>query len=103
MSLPTIVPYVPGMNAKYYVKRSGGFLESAVKSSLFVVNPNGRTEKVKRFLFFKKYPIVVKDAEVFVPYAAKVKNKNRITLAELSIIISALAIVSNAIVNLKKN
>src|SRR5690606_6552874 len=55
---------------KYYVTRSGGFTENALKRKSFVIYANGSQKGTRNFLFFKNYPHVEPGAEVFVPEKA---------------------------------
>lgn len=98
---PTIVPFEKGANLKYYIQKSGSFTDQARKSGTLVIYPDGKAKKVKKFLFFKTYPEVVARAEIFVPQKSD-RNKQRFTVAEWSVLVSSLAIISNVIVNLSK-
>lgn len=98
---PTIVPFEKGASLKYYIQKSGSFTDQARKSGTLVIYPDGKAKKVKKFLFFRSYPEVVARAEIFVPQKSD-RNKQRFTVAEWSVLVSSLAIISNVIVNLSK-
>jgi protein involved in polysaccharide export with SLBB domain len=98
---PTIIPYKEGENLKYYIQKSGSYTELARKNGTLVVYPDGKAKKVKHFLFFRSYPKVVSRSEIFVPQKND-KNKSRMNVAEWSVVLSALAIVANVIINIKK-
>lgn len=66
---PNAVVYNSG-RLKYYVTRSGGFTENALKRKSFVIYANGSQKGTRNFLFFKNYPHVEPGAEVFVPEKA---------------------------------
>lgn len=98
---PTIIPYKKNASLKYYIQKSGSFTQLARKSGTLVIYPDGKAKKVKHFLFFKKYPKLVSRAEIYVPQKAN-NNKSKISIGELSVLLSTLAIIANVIVNLKK-
>jgi len=97
----TFSPIIEGKHAKFYIKQAGGFLNTANKSKVFVIYPNGKIKSVKNFLFFKRYPKIVPKSEIFVP-KQNTKNRSKLSITELSIAMSALAVVANIIINLKK-
>lgn len=66
---PNAVVYNSG-KLKYYINRSGGFSENALKRKSFVIYANGAQKGTKGFLFFKNYPRVEPGAEIFVPEKA---------------------------------
>ncbi len=98
---PTIIPFKEGENLKYYIQKSGSYTELARKDGTLVIYPDGKAKKVKHFLFFRNYPEVVSRAEILVPQKND-KNKSKMSVAEWSVVLSALAIVANVIINLKK-
>lgn len=98
---PTIIPFVEGKKAKYYVKQAGSFMPLARKSGTIVIYPNGKAKAVKRFLFFKFYPKVTSRSEVLIPQRNK-NNKTRIGISEMALLVSTLGIIANVIFNLKK-
>lgn len=97
---PTIVPFEKGANLKYYIQKSGSYTDQARKSGALVIYPDGKAKKVKKFLFFRSYPEVVPRSEIFIPQKSD-RNKQGLSLAEWSVILSSLAIVANVIINLK--
>ncbi len=98
---PTIVSYKPGKNLNYYVKQAGNFMQDARKTGALVIQPDGQVKTVSHFLFFKFYPKIKPRAEIFVPSKDK-SNKTKVGPAEWAVIISALGIVSNVILNITK-
>lgn len=97
---PTIIPFKEGENLKYYIQKSGSYTELAQKNGSLVVYPDGKAKKVKHFLFFRSYPKVVSRSEIFIPQKND-RNKSRMSIGEWSVVLSALAIVANVIINLK--
>jgi len=98
---PTLLPYIEGKNAKYYINGSGDYTNSARKSQVFVIYPDGKAKSVKRFLFFKSYPSVTPRSEVFVPAKEK-DNKKPFGTGEwiaISSIIASIATMIVAVVN----
>ena len=98
---PTIVPYQPGKTLKYYVQRAGNFTSYARKTGSLVIHPDGKAESVKHFLWFKSYPSVSPRSEIFVPQKLK-NNKAKLGAGELALIVSALGILANVIINITK-
>lgn len=98
---PTIVAYKPHKNLKYYVEQAGDFTPHSRKTASLVIQPNGKVKSVKSFLFFKFYPPVTNGSEIFVPQK-DLRNKNKLTIGEWSVIASTLAIVANVIFNITK-
>jgi hypothetical protein len=66
-----------------------------------VIYPDGSAMGIKKFLIFKKYPKITPDSEVFVPIKDKT-NKNKIGIAEMTLIISALGVITNLFISLNK-
>ncbi len=97
---PTLIAYQKGENLKYYVEQAGNFMPDSRKNSAMVIYPNGKVKSVKHFLFFKSYPEVLPRSEVFVPLKDK-SNRTRLGATEWAVIVSALGILSNVIVNIK--
>ena len=93
---PTIIPINIKKNAKYYIDQAGGFLPSARKKGVVVIYPDGKAKSVKSFLWFKSYPAITPSSEIWVPN--NIKTKSKIGLAEMSLIVSTLAIVTNVII-----
>jgi protein involved in polysaccharide export with SLBB domain len=91
---PTVVPININKNAKYYIDQAGSFLPSARKKGALVIYPDGKAKSVKSFLWFKTYPTVTPRSEIFVPQK-NLKNKSKLGLPEMALIVSTLAIVAN--------
>jgi protein involved in polysaccharide export with SLBB domain len=64
---PVSVRYEQGLHFREYINRSGGYSIQAVRNRAYVLQANGKVERVKHFLFFKSYPKILPGAEVFVP------------------------------------
>jgi len=98
---PTIIPYKENKNLKYYVQQAGNFTPFARKTGALVIYPDGKAASVKHFLFFKSYPRVTPRSEIFVPQKNK-SNKSRLGIGEMALIVSAMGILSNVIINITK-
>lgn len=98
---PTIIPMRAHRSAKYYVKQAGGFMPSSRKSKTLVIYPNGKVRSIKTFFGFKKFPRVSGRAEIFVPQK-NMDNKNKMGTGEWALLVSALGILSNVIINALK-
>jgi protein involved in polysaccharide export with SLBB domain len=99
---PTSLPYEKGANAHYYIKRAGNYTSSARRSRAFVIYPDGRSESVKKFLFFKSYPSVTARSEIFVPSKA-LEGKRGLSTTEWIAISSILASLATIFVTLINN
>lgn len=97
---PTIIPFEKNASLKYYIQKSGSYTDVARKNGTLVIYPDGKAKKAKHFLFFKSYPTVVSRSEIFVPQKSD-KNKDKLSVAEWSVILSSLAIIANVIINLR--
>jgi len=93
---PTIIPYKPNKNLRYYVDRAGSFTSFARKTGALVIHPDGRVESVKHFLWFKSYPSVTPRSEIYVPQKIK-SNRPGISIGELALMVSALGILANVL------
>ena len=93
---PTIIPYKPNKNLKYYVEQAGNFTSYARKTGAMVIHPDGKAESVKHFLWFKSYPSVTPRSEIYVPQKIK-SNRPGISIGELALIVSALGILANVV------
>lgn len=98
---PTIVPYKENKSLKYYVEQAGSFTPYARKKGALVIHPDGKAESVKHFLWLKFYPNVSERSEIFVPQKLK-SNRPKIGAGELALIVSALGILANVVINITK-
>ncbi len=94
---PTKIPFKPGVGLNYYIGMAGNFMDNARKSKAVVIYPDGRLKSVSRFLFIKRNPSVVAGSEIYVPEKSRV-NKNKPSIGELALVISALGIIANVII-----
>ena len=63
------IAFQKGKDALYYIDNyAGGLDEKADKKRIVVEHKNGQIEKVKNFLFYKKYPEVKEGSTINVPY-----------------------------------
>jgi protein involved in polysaccharide export with SLBB domain len=98
---PAIIPLRSRKSVRYYIKQSGGFMSSSRKSKTMVIYHNGKVKSVHTFLGFRKYPRVNGRAEIFVPQK-NMENKNKMGTGEWALLVSALGILSNVIINALK-
>ena len=64
---PISVRYEPKLSFLEYINRSGGYSTKAIRNKSYVLQANGRVQRVKSFMFFKSYPKIEPGAEIFVP------------------------------------
>jgi protein involved in polysaccharide export with SLBB domain len=98
---PTIIPYKPNKNLRYYVQQAGNFTPYGRKTGSLVIYPDGKAASVKHFLWFKIYPSVTARSEIFVPQRVKT-NRLKLGTGELALIVSALGILANVIITSTK-
>lgn len=64
---PVSVRFEPGLHFKEYIGRAGGYDPKALRNNAYVLQANGKVQRVRNMLFFKKYPKIEPGAEIFVP------------------------------------
>jgi protein involved in polysaccharide export with SLBB domain len=64
---PVSVRYEPSLSFNEYINRSGGYTTKAIRNKAYVLQANGRVQRVKTFMFFRSYPKIEPGAEIFVP------------------------------------
>ena len=99
---PSVVNFDPNFSYKDYISQAGGYGDKAWKSRVFVSNPNGRTYRTKKFLFFRSYPKIESGSIVTVPEKAE-KTEIQTTPGERIAIISLVSTLTIAIVTLINN
>ena len=77
--VPSEVVYKEGASLNYYIDKAGGYTDNARESKVYVLYPNGDANRIKHFLFFKRYPQVTAGAEILVPKIPEKKNKMSVT------------------------
>jgi protein involved in polysaccharide export with SLBB domain len=96
------VRYVPGKDLNYYINNAGGTLKTAEKNSIFVIHPNGKTERV-RYLssIFKKSEILIYPGSIiYVPQSGDLLDGVQSAAVWAPIISSiALSITSLSVLN----
>jgi protein involved in polysaccharide export with SLBB domain len=85
---PSLIQFKEGQRLKDYVRKSGGFAETAKKAKIYVSYANGDIRTAKNFLFFKWYPKLGPGATIFVP--AKPVNE-KMSTAEIMGITTSIA------------
>jgi protein involved in polysaccharide export with SLBB domain len=88
------VRYKPGEDINYYLRNAGSILETGDKSSVFVVHPNGKTERLSRGnrLLIKDDDILIFPGSIiYVPNSANLLDSTQ-TAAIWAPIISSIAL-----------
>ena len=99
---PSNIRFNESKSFKDYISSAGGATDSANTKKSYIEYANGEVSRVKRFLFFKKYPSVEPGAKIIVPrkqVTHKISASERIAI--LSTIISMAAIVTNTIFQIR--
>ncbi len=89
---PVSIRYEQGLGFREYINRAGGYSSKAIRKQAYVLQANGRVQRVKSFLFFKHYPKPEPGAEIIVPITTAEKPPFNIAAA-LSVITTALTII----------
>ena len=63
---PIGLAFQNGKSLKYYINRSGGFTDNALKRKTFVIYSDGTTQ-VARSFFYRKYPTIEPGSQIIVP------------------------------------
>jgi polysaccharide export outer membrane protein len=95
---PSNVSYKADYTFDDYISEAGGFTDNARKSKAYIVYPNGRKDRTHRVLFFSTRPKVYPGSTIIVPF--KPQDNNKLSPAERLGILSLLATVSIALVNI---
>jgi protein involved in polysaccharide export with SLBB domain len=96
---PSLVQFSKGDGLKSYVSKSGGFLENAKKSKIYVSYPNGDIKTVSKFLFFKSYPKLLPGSTIFVPAKPKKERMSTAEVMGITTSIATLGILIQTILN----
>jgi protein involved in polysaccharide export with SLBB domain len=94
---PTMVPFKEGASLSYYLGMAGNFTDNARQHKTVVIYPDGKVKSITKVLFFRHYPNVVAGAEIYTPQRLA-NNKSKISIGEMALIVSALAVIANVII-----
>jgi hypothetical protein len=70
---PVSVRFESGLHFKEYIGRAGGYDPKALRNNAYVLQANGKVQRVRNMFLFKKYPKIEPGAEIFVPARATEK------------------------------
>ena len=96
------VRYSPGKDLKYYLKNAGGILDTGEKDTIFVVHPNGKTERLSnnRNLFSNNDVLMYPGSIIYVPHTGSLIDGMRSAALWAPIISSiALSLTSLSVIN----
>ena len=99
---PLAVSYKEGFTLRDYIAEAGGYSDNADKKNTYVTYANGISNQIRRFLIFKKNPVISPGAEIVVP-SNPAGAKKGLTAAEAIGLTSSLVSVSFAILTLVNN
>ena len=100
VELTSEIPLRRSKNAKYYINAVGGFKETALKKSVYVIYANGIAKQTKRFLGLKFYPKPLAGSNIVVTKKSdKEKKLNTSEIIGLSSILSTITAMTVAIIN----
>lgn len=86
---------------KYYISAAGGVNEKGSLRRAYIQYPNGINRPVRKFLFFKNYPLVKEGSRIIVPEKG-INETNRLSLAEVATVTTSLTALLGLIIALKK-
>ena len=95
--VPSEVVYKEGASLNYYIDKAGGYTDNARERKVYVLYPNGGANRIKHFLFFKKYPRVTAGSEILVPKIPEKKGGGMST-AEIVGLTSAVASLAGVVI-----
>ena len=95
--VPSEVVYREGASLNYYIDKAGGFTDNARERKVYVLYSNGGANRIKHFLFFKKYPRVTAGSEILVPKIPE-KKGGGLTTAEIIGLTSAVASLAGVVI-----
>ncbi|MEZ0609308.1 SLBB domain-containing protein [Fibrella sp. WM1] len=101
---PSTVSYGQQLTLRDYVTQAGGYTENARVGRSYVMYPNGRKDRTKRFFGIKSYPKIQPGSVVVIPF--KPLDNNRLSPTErigiFSLIGTLAATATTIIINLSR-
>ncbi|MEQ6121641.1 SLBB domain-containing protein [Reichenbachiella sp. MALMAid0571] len=88
---PLTIKYGDQLSFKDYIDASGGTNDHARIAKSFVIYPNGKAAKTKRFLWFKDYPDIQPGSEIVIP---RKPERNRLSIQEILAITTTLTTIT---------
>lgn len=74
VSYPNSVKFLNSYSFRDFISSAGGFTKASNRSKSYVIYSNGSVKRVKKVLFFNKYPKIEKGAEIIIPRSLKSLN-----------------------------
>ena len=100
VELTSEIPLRKAKNAKYYINAVGGFKETALKKSVYVIYANGVAKQTKRFLGIRFYPKPTAGSNIVVTKKSdREKKLDTSEIIGLSSILSTITAMTVAIIN----
>ena len=99
--VPSEVVFRKGASLTYYIDKAGGYTDNARERRVYVLYPNGDANRIKHYLFFKKYPRVTPGAEILVPKIPE-KKGGGLSTAETIGLTSAVASLAGVVIAILK-
>ncbi|TBR20063.1 MAG: hypothetical protein EPO57_01265 [Chitinophagaceae bacterium] len=94
---PVRLTHKSSKSLRFYISSAGGYLSSANRKKIFIVNPNGSAARTKMVLgIFRMYPQVIEGSKIFVPKKPINESPKR-TAAETAAVLGTLGTVVSAI------
>ncbi|RZM10735.1 MAG: sugar transporter, partial [Pedobacter sp.] len=94
---PSTVSYEEGLSLKDYISLAGGYTENARPGRSYVIYPNNRKDRTKRFFTKKYYPDIQPGSTIVVPF--KPLDTNRLSTIERVTILSVTGSLVLAVLN----
>lgn len=96
---PVYLTFNQGKSLSRYISEAGGITENGIRNKIYVIKANGKSDRIRRFLFFKYTPKVDAGSEIIVPsYPAD--RKKALTTGEVIGLTSSLTTVAIALISL---
>jgi protein involved in polysaccharide export with SLBB domain len=103
---PTYVRFDKSFCLKDYISGAGGVSNTALRSKIFVLHPNGTSKSTRNFLGLRFYPKVMPGSQILVPQKQmdiRQKMTTGETISVLTSVTSMAAIIYSIVSNTLKN
>ncbi|MFW5700179.1 MAG: SLBB domain-containing protein, partial [Cyclobacteriaceae bacterium] len=91
------VRHIEKRSLQYYINRSGGYSEDALKRRVYIVNANGSVKARRKFLLFNSNPVIDPGAEIIIPQKA---DRERMDTREFISVMASIASTAAVIVTI---
>ncbi|GAB4001634.1 SLBB domain-containing protein [Spirosoma daeguense] len=97
---PATVDFEANKSFRTYIDEAGGFTRKAIRRQAYAIAANGKIQPTKSFLFFRRFPVISRGAELIVPArptSESTKSSPTERVALLTVIGSGVAVILTAL------